>query len=117
MFIKNEDLQLMTKIENLIGMNERRLFGKDKSKVLTYTIYGDPVTITHDDFISYINLIERLIQNKKALSNRSNAYNKANKEYHNIMVSMAHAKKAGNEELYNKWRTKFEEYKTKRGCK
>ena len=60
--ISKEELNLLIKIENLIGMNEKKLFGKDKTKELTYTIYGENVTITHDDFVDYMNLIERLTQ-------------------------------------------------------
>lgn len=78
MFLKNEDIHLMIKMENIIGINEKTIFGKKKDK----TICIDGTKITFDDFVSYINLIDRILQNKKKLSARSNAYNKAHPEKH-----------------------------------
>lgn len=107
MFVKNEDIHLLIKMENIIGMNEKTIFGKKKDK----SIWIDGMEITFDDFISYINLIDYILNNKKKLSDKSNKYNKANKEYHNITVNMAHYKKQGNIEKYNYWKDKLEEYK------
>ena len=78
MFLKNEDIHLLIKMENVIGMNEKTIFGKKKDK----TIWIDGMEITFDDFVSYINLIDRILQNKKKLSDKSNAYNKAHPEKH-----------------------------------
>ena len=78
MFIKNDDIHLMIKMENIIGLNEKTIFGEDKSK----KIWTDGMEITFDDFISYINLIDRILNNKKVLSDKSNAYNKAHPEKH-----------------------------------
>ena len=60
MFIKNKELELMIKMENAIGMNEKKLFGKDKDKAIKFCDYE----ITHDDFIDYINLIQKLIEQR-----------------------------------------------------
>lgn len=111
MFIKDKDLNTMIKMENLIGMNAKRIFGKKKNK----TTKLDNYEITHEDFIDYINLIEKVIQNKKVLSNRSNNYNKSNREYHNIMSNLSDAKKKGNTERYQYWKNKLQEYKNKKG--
>ena len=78
MFIKNEDIHLMIKMENVIGMNKNHIFGKDGTKV----VYVDGLEITYHDFIAYLNLIERILENKKKLSARANAYNKAHSEKH-----------------------------------
>lgn len=78
MFLKNEDIHLLIKMENVIGMNEKTIFGKKKDK----SIWIDGMEITFDDFVSYINLIDRILQNKKKLSDKSNAYNKAHPEKH-----------------------------------
>ena len=78
MFLKNDDIHLMIKMENIIGLNEKTIFGEDKSK----KIWTDGMEITFDDFISYINLIDRILNNKKVLSDKSNAYNKAHTEKH-----------------------------------
>lgn len=61
MFLKNDDIHLMIKMENIIGLNEKTIFGEDKSK----KIWTDGMEITFDDFISYINLIDRILNNKK----------------------------------------------------
>jgi len=78
MFIKNEDIHTMIKMENVIGMHSNIIFGKDHRK----TISVDGLEITFDDFITYINLINRILENKKKLSDKSNAYNKAHPEKH-----------------------------------
>lgn len=112
MIIKNEDINLLIKMENLIGINEKRLFGKNKDKKYTVKWYDNTETIINfDDFISFMNLIERALQDKQKASDKANNYNKANKEYHNITVNMAHYKKKGNIEKYNYWKNKLDEYK------
>lgn len=94
MILKNDDIDLLIKMENLIGMNEKKLFGKNKDKKCKVKWYDDTkTTIDFDDFISFMNLIERALQDKQKASDRSNKYNKANREYHNITVNMAHYRK------------------------
>ena len=78
MFLRNEDIHLMIKMENVIGMNNKYIFGEDGTKV----VYVDGLEITYHDFIAYLNLIERILENKKKLSAKSNAYNKAHPEKH-----------------------------------
>lgn len=78
MFLKNEDIHLMIKMENIIGMNNKYIFGEDGTK----TVCVDGLEITYHDFIAYLNLIDRILENKKKLSARSNAYNKAHPEKH-----------------------------------
>lgn len=78
MFLRNEDIHLMIKMENVIGMNNKHIFGEDGTKV----VYVDGLEITYHDFIAYINLIDRILENKKKLSARANAYNKAHPEKH-----------------------------------
>lgn len=63
MFVKDKDLNTMIKMENLIGMNAKRIFGRKKNK----TTKIDNYKITFEDFIDYINLIERIIQNKEGV--------------------------------------------------
>lgn len=78
MFLKNEDIHLMIKMENVIGINSKRIFGKNGTK----TICTDGLEITYHDFIAYLNLIERILENKKKLSAQANAYNKSHPEKH-----------------------------------
>ena len=44
MVLKNEDINLLIKMENLIGMNEKRLFGKNKDKKCTVNWYDNTTT-------------------------------------------------------------------------
>lgn len=78
MFLRNEDIHLMIKMENVIGVNNKRIFGEDGTKVVCV----DGLEITYHDFIAYLNLIERILENKKKLSDKANAYNKAHPEKH-----------------------------------
>lgn len=78
MFLRNEDIHLMIKMENVIGVNNKYIFGEDGTKVVCV----DGLEITYHDFIAYLDLIERILENKKKLSARSNAYNKAHPEKH-----------------------------------
>ena len=78
MFIKNEDINTLIKMENLIGINEKLIFGESKDKSITV----NKTEIAYDDFITFINLIDKMITNKKKLADKSNAYNKAHPEKH-----------------------------------
>lgn len=68
--LKNKDIELLIKMENLIGCNEKILFDNNKTDV------------TKSDFIDFMNLIEKEIQTKRKQSEKANAYNKAHKEKH-----------------------------------
>lgn len=78
MFLRNEDIHLMIKMENVIGVNNKYIFGEDGTKVVCV----DGLEITYHDFIAYLDLIERILENKKKLSDKANAYNKAHPEKH-----------------------------------
>jgi len=64
---------------------------------------------THADQLQQI--YETLLQEKSSASNRSNNYNKNNKEYHRLINNVSRARVAGNTKLYNKWCAKLEEWK------
>lgn len=68
--LKNKEIELLIKMENLIGCNEKILFDNNKTDV------------TKSDFIDFMNLIEQEIQTKRKQSEKANAYNKAHKEKH-----------------------------------
>jgi hypothetical protein len=83
MVLKNEDINLLIKMENLIGMNEKRLFGKNKDKKCTVNWYDNATTtIDFDDFISFMDLIERALQDKQKASDKVAQYHKDNAEKH-----------------------------------
>lgn len=76
--LKNEDINILIKMENLIGTNEKLIFGENKDK----SIIVNKTEIAYNDFITYINLIDKIIADKKKAADRANAYNKAHPEKH-----------------------------------
>lgn len=69
MYINNNELYLMIKIENLVGCNLSLLFPDDEPFKMknfdgTYTV------LTKEEFTEYWNLIERLINAKKKRNER-----------------------------------------------
>lgn len=61
--ISKEDLEILIKMENLIGVNEKKLFGRNKNKKCVVKWFDDDDTIiTYDDFISYMNIIENIVR-------------------------------------------------------
>ena len=118
MVLKNEDINLLIKMENLIGMNEKKLFGKNKNKKCTVNWYDNKKKIIDfNDLINFMDLIERALQDKQKASDRANKFNKANKEYHRITCNMADAKRRGDMEKYDYWKQQLIEYKQKKEVK
>lgn len=68
--ISEKDIELLIKMENVIGMSEKKIFGRKRNKVVKF---GD-TKITFDDFISYMNFVEEVIT----------SYNKAKKMWEEI---------------------------------
>ena len=83
MFINNDDLELMIKMENLIGSNTELLFPDNKY-----------LEITHDDFISYLNLIERLINKKIKRNDRQAEVNREKRK-----IDKNYGRKKNNEKM------------------
>lgn len=112
MVLKNEDINLLIKMENLIGMNEKLLFGEDNDKECIVKWYDDTETIiTKDDFLDFMCLIERVIKEKKIASDRTNNYNKKHKEYHRLTSNLYNARKSGNVEKIKKYSKMLEDLK------
>lgn len=83
MVLKNEDINLLIKMENLIGMNEKRLFGRNKDKKCVVNWYdGTQTIITIEDFADFMALIERAMKDKQAASDKVAQYHKDNAEKH-----------------------------------
>ena len=79
-------------------MNEKVIFGEKKTKAIEV----DGMKITYYDFIDYINLIDRILDNKKKLSERSNAYNKAHPERHRQLTRESAKRRADRIKQYQK---------------
>lgn len=89
MYINNDELDLMIKIENLVGCNLSLLFPDNEPfKIKEYD--GTYTIITKDDFIDYWNVIERLITKKKKRNERQA---KATREKRKIDPMYARSKK------------------------
>ena len=97
MYINNNELYLMIKIENLVGCNLSLLFPNDEPFKMknfdgTYTV------LTKEEFTEYWNLIERLINAKKKRNERQA---KATRERRKIDPMYARSKKE-KERILNK---------------
>ena len=89
MYINNNELYLMIKIENLVGCNLSLLFPNDEPfKMKNFD--GTYTTLTKEEFTEYWNLIERLINKKKKRNERQA---KATRERRKIDPMYARSKK------------------------
>lgn len=110
--ITNNELETMIKIENVVGMFSKEIFGENRDKEIKIKWYDNSETIvTADDFVDYINLIENIIIDKKNKASKQNAFNKANREYHRITNNICGARKSGNAQKLEYWQSKLDEYK------
>lgn len=83
MMLKNEDINLLIKMENLIGINEKKIFGRNKNKECIVDWYdGTQTIITIEDFADFMALIERAMKDKQAASDKVAQYHKDNAEKH-----------------------------------
>lgn len=92
--VTNKDIKMLNDIKDIINKNNIITSNKDKN------IYND-----------YVLFINRIVDIKKQCANKSNAFNKANKEYHRITNNITYAKKTNNIKKLTYWRNKLEEYK------
>ena len=111
--ISNKDLETMIKIENLIGVKSKEIFGVDNVKEVVIKWYDNSETIVKaSDFADYMNIVEKIINEKKKCTEKSNKYNKEHKEYHRIINNISNARKSGNIEKLAYWESKLEDYKS-----
>lgn len=107
----NKELNTMIKMENLIGKFSKEIFGTDSEKEIEVQYIDEKVIITASDFIDYICLIGKLLNEKTERANKANAFNKRNKEYHKIINSISYYKKIGNKEKLKYWQDQLKKYK------
>lgn len=89
MYINNDEIDLMIKIENLVGCNLSLLFPDNEPfKMRNYD--GSYTVLTKEEFTEYWNLIERLINKKKKRNERQA---KATREKRKIDPMYARSKK------------------------
>lgn len=113
--LKNNEIELLIKMENLIGKYSKVIFGEDKDKVHHMKFYdGTEYDISNDDFIDFWNLIERCIQAKKERARKQNERNKRDREYHRITNNITNALKNNDKEKLEKYRKQLEEHNNKK---
>ena len=111
--ITNKDLETLIKIENLVGIKNKELLGVDNDKEVVIKWYDNSETVVNaSDFIDYMNIVEKIINDKKKCAEKSNRYNKEHKEYHRIINNICNARKSGNIEKLAYWESKLEDYKS-----
>lgn len=107
--LKNEEIQLLIKMENVIGLHLEEIFGKNRDKLVEVGTQQ----ICYDDFISYLNLIEKCVRVKKERARKQNERNKNDMEYHRITNNITNAIKNNDMKRLEKYRKKLEEHKNK----
>lgn len=113
--LKNSEIELMIKMENIIGKYSKEIFGENKDKIHTIKFYdGTEYTISNDDFIDYWNLIEKCIKEKKERARKQNERNKRDMEYHRITNNITNAIKNNDKEKLEKYRKQLEEHNNKK---
>lgn len=111
--ITNKDLEIMIKIENLVGKLNKEIFGENGDKKVIVNWFDNTKTIiTLKDFEDYIGVVEKIINDKKKCAEKVNKYNKEHKEYHKIINNISNARKSGNIEKLAYWESKLEDYKS-----
>ena len=70
--ITNKDIEVMIRIENIVGMNEKKLFDDNGNFHYVETYYKDgkkytePETVTMEDFVDYINIVEKVLLERES---------------------------------------------------
>lgn len=104
MYVKNEELEIIIKMENLIGNSKDKIFGGKEELEINGTI------ITQEDFITFMNIIDKIISDKQERNVISNNFNKKHKEIHKITNMIAYHKKKGNIDKMNYYIKERERY-------
>lgn len=115
MNIKNEDLEILKNIELYLYERNSKSFNYDNNgHFIVRSSEVDDIQAL-DLYFKLYAIIEELEEVKKKLNNKSNEYNKKNREYHNIMNNIYQAKRSNSFKRLKKWEQKLEDYKKKVG--
>ena len=107
--LRNDEIELLIKMENVIGLHSGEIFGTDKSNVIEVGTQK----ISYDDFTSFINFIEKCVQAKKERARKQNERNRNDMEYHRLTNNITNAIKNNDTKRLEKYRKKLEEHKNK----
>lgn len=99
MAIKNKDINIMVEVEELLHekLIETNEVGENNKNWEIWT--------------QYWNVVERFIQEKQKASDRTNKWNKSNRQYHRITNNIYNNKKSGNKEKLAYWKQELEKLK------
>ena len=113
--LKNNEIELLIKMENIIGKYSSVIFGENKDKIHHMKFYdGTEYDITNEDFIEFWNFIEKCIQAKKERARKQNERNKKDMVYHRITNNITNAIKNNDQKRLEKYRKELEEYNKKK---
>lgn len=107
--LRNDEIELLIKMENVIGLHSTEIFGTNKSNVIEIGTQK----ISYDDFTSFINFIEKCVQAKKERARKQNERNRNDMEYHRLTNNITNAIKNNDTKRLEKYRKKLEEHKNK----
>lgn len=112
--VKNEDLEIMIKIEYLIMSENRQKMIKELDK--KGTCYFNDIEITTDDINRYWNIIEEIKKEKSIRNEKQKVWNKNNHTFHRITNNISNNRVHGNLEKMEYWKEELRKYKeSKRG--
>lgn len=112
--LKNEDIAIMVEVEDLLHKKLVETNGiKDIYEEKEY-YYFDENDKEYEIWTKYWNLVERLINDKKAINKRSADYNKNNAKYHRLSNNLYNARKRNDTKRIEYYTKKMEEYKNKK---
>lgn len=107
--LKNEEMKQLLHASNILEaviqyiLNSETNDFYDKTGVTLIDIERSKKALIH---IHSVQTVKKFEANQKA-----NTYNKTHKEYHNIMVSLADARKKDDKQRIEYWQNRLKEYK------
>lgn len=110
--LKNEELEILVKVEHLIMSSKRVEMFKELDE--TGKCYFNDEEITNEDINTYWNIVDRLLKTKDVCREKAKQFNKDNAEYHRLNVNYYAAKKKNNKERMEYYAKKLEEYKERK---
>ena len=81
--MNSQELKTLIKIEHLLWVEGKKIFGKNYQKQVKYCYQGELDYITYDDFMDFYSVVDKVIADRKKLSKSIAEYHKANRDKHN----------------------------------
>lgn len=110
--IKNEDFEILKEIEQyLFDINKDNMKIVDDNFVVNANDVKDMKAF--ELYIKLYAIIENIIDDKKKMSERSNANNKKDVVYHRIVNNISNNRRNGNIKKLEYWQNELKKYKEK----